>query len=627
VLAGQLAVAAYLGPMAVVAAKNGRTLFVVNADAHQVMIVDAGSRKTLRSISLPAEPTGATLSPDGARLYVTCAAPRSTVAVIETGSGKLIGSLAAGHTASGPAIAPDGRRLYVCNRFQNDVSVIDLHTGREIARVPVLREPIAAVVTPDGKSVFVANHLPLDRSTSYDVAAAVTAIDAVSNQTLTIRLPNGSTGVRGICVSPDGRYVYAVHLLAHYQLPATQLERGWMNTNAMSVIDARARRLLGTVLLDDVDLGAANPWGVTAAADGKTICVSHAGSHEVSIIDAAGLLDKLTHACASPLPRAGEGPGVRADRVVSAASIALTLPSPGGRGDPSSDRGRDNVADDLSFLAGLRRRIKLAGNGPRGLAVIGSTLYVAEYFSDTLGVVDLNPQVPQPVSQIALGPPPVLTPERRGERLFNDADLCFQHWQSCASCHFDARVDGLNWDLMNDGLGNPKNTRSMLLVHDGGPTMWLGVRQSAAAAVRSGITHILFGVRPEEDAQAIEAYLASLRPVPSPHLVDGHLSPAARRGKQVFFDSRVGCARCHPEPYYSDKGLHDVGSVGRYDKPTDQFNTPRLVEAWRTAPYLHDGRYLTIKELLVRGKHGFSGAERALSDKEIDELVEFVLSL
>ena len=61
--------------------------------------------------------------------------------------------------------------------------------------------------------------------------------------------------------------------------------------------------------------------------------------------------------------------------------------------------------------------------------------------------------------------------------LFNDAEICFQHWQSCASCHPDARVDGLNWDLMNDGLGNPKNTRSMLLVHQGGPAMSLGVRR------------------------------------------------------------------------------------------------------------------------------------------------------
>ena len=65
--------------------------------------------------------------------------------------------------------------------------------------------------------------------------------------------------MRGICVSPDGKYAYVVHILARYQMPTTQLERGWMNTNAMSIIDVAAKKLINTVLLDDIDLGAANP--------------------------------------------------------------------------------------------------------------------------------------------------------------------------------------------------------------------------------------------------------------------------------------------------------------------------------------------------------------------------------
>ena len=587
--------AAFLGPTVVIASKDGKTLFVANADAHQVAVVDAASRKVVRAISVPAEPSGEVLSPDGTELYVTCAAPKSIVAMIEAGSGNVIGSVPVGHTAIGPAVAPDGKRLYVCNRFHNNVSVIDLDARREIARVPVIREPVAAVVTPDGKSVFVINHLPLDRSPSYDVAASVTAIDTASHQTSAIRLPNGSSSVRGVCVSPDGRYLYVVHILAHYQMPATQLERGWMNTNAMSIIDARTKTLVNTVLLDDVDLGAANPWGVTTTADGKTICVSHAGTHEISVIDAAGLLDKLAK-IAAPAAPGGEKKSAASNYGSSASATAADVPH------------------DLAFLVGLRQRITLDGNGPRGLVAVGSTVYVAEYFADALGVVDLNSTARRPVSQLALGPPPAPTIQRRGEMLFHDAGICFQHWQSCASCHPDARVDGFNWDLTNDGLGNPKNTRSMLLVHQGGPAMWLGVRESATAAVRSGITHILFAVRPEEDAKAIDEYLKSLKAVPSPNLVDGHLSAAAERGKKVFFDHRVGCGKCHPEPIYCDKGLHDMGSAGRYDKPDDKFNTPRLVEAWRTAPYMHDGQYLTIKELLVRGRHGLKAAEtRTLS--------------
>ena len=52
-----------------------------------------------------------------------------------------------------------------------------------------------------------------------------------------------------------------------------------------------------------------------------------------------------------------------------------------------------------------------------------------------------------------LGPEVPMTQTRRGEFFFNDASLCLQSWQSCASCHPDARTDALNWDLLNDGIG------------------------------------------------------------------------------------------------------------------------------------------------------------------------------
>ena len=34
---------------------------------------------------------------------------------------------------------------------------------------------------------------------------------------------------------------------------------------------------------------------------------------------------------------------------------------------------------------------------------------------------------------------------QRGERYFNDAEYCFQNWQSCNGCHpGDGRTDGMN---------------------------------------------------------------------------------------------------------------------------------------------------------------------------------------
>ena len=422
--------------------------------------------------------------------------------------------------------------------------------------------------------------------------------------TMAIRLPNGSSSVRGVCLSPDGKQLYVTHILSRYKMPTTQLQRGWMNTNALSIIDVQAKKLFNTVLLDDIDRGAANPWGVSMTADGRLICIVHEGTQELSVIDAAGLLEKLRK-----LAEPSNKPQPSATRY----------------GYPGSTTAAD-VPNDLSFLVGLRQRVKLPGIGPRGVAVVGTTAYITEYFTDTLATVNL--QADPSVGQIPLGAKPQLSLERRGQMLFQNADLCFQHWQSCETCHPDGRADGLNWDLLNDGLGNPKNTRSMLRGSPSGPVMALGVRENTAAAIREGIIHIQMAVCPEENARAIDAYLKSIRPVPSPHLVEGRLSAAAEHGKRVFFDRRAGCAACHPEPMFADGKMRDIGSAGINDRPGSKFTTPSLLETWRTAPYLHDGRYLTVKELIVRGKHVAGAGEfDKLSEQEINDLVEFVMSL
>jgi hypothetical protein len=132
-----------------------------------------------------------------------------------------------------------------------------------------------------------------------------------------------------------------------------------MNTSALSILDLAALRWLNTVLLDEVDPGAANPWDVACSRDGRGLCVSHSGTHELSIIDRPALHRKLESVAAGPL-----------------ASDALSGPQ--------------DVSSDLSFLVDLRRRVRLPGNGPRGITVVGQTLCVAEYFSDSLAAVELG---------------------------------------------------------------------------------------------------------------------------------------------------------------------------------------------------------------------------------------------
>ena len=582
----------YLSPESIVASRDGRTLYVAEVTGCQVTEVALTNQSVTYTWELDKEPTGIAVSPAGDKLAITMGAADSEVHVINLQTHRKIVHFRGRHTPIAPVFSPDGNLLYVCNQFNDDVTIFDIPGEKSLAEIPVVREPVAAALTPDGKTLFVANQLPAGAANGDYLGAVVSVIDTGARKvTDTIKLPNGSTSLKGICISPDGRFAYVTHTLARYQLPTTQLERGWMNTSAVTVIDAAAKKIVTTFLVDEVDLGAANPWGVAVTADGKTLCVAHAGTHELSVIDRVALHAKLDKLAA----------GQRVNEVSATLS---------------------DVPNDLSFLVGIRRRVKLPGNGPRGVALVGDTAYAAEYFTDSLAVVPLTGQ---PTS-FALGPKVTLTPERKGEMYFHDASFCFQHWQSCATCHpGNARVDGLNWDLLNDGIGNPKNVRSMLLAHKTPPSMTFGVRETADEAVRAGFRHIQFAVVPEETAAAVDAYLKSLTPVPSPALDNGSLSDSAKRGKKVF--QSAGCADCHSAPLFTNLKSYDIGTATGLDagKPVD---TPTLVECWRTAPYLHDGSAATLRDLFSRtGSKDPHSQKSELSEQDFNDLIEYVRSL
>ena len=164
----------------------------------------------------------------------------------------------------------------------------------------------------------------------------------------------------------------------------------------------------------------------------------------------------------------------------------------------------------------------------------------------------------------------------------------------------------------------------MVLAHQTPPAMSLGVRATAEAAVRAGLKTTMFSDASETDAAAIDEYLKSLEPVPSPHLVNGDLSESAKRGLRLFGDRRLGCLNCHPPPLFTDLRSHDVGTQNS-EELESSFDTPTLIEVWRTAPYMHDGRHLTVKEMLLQEKR--HGNVSHLNPQEIDDLAEFVLSL
>ncbi|MBQ9873688.1 MAG: c-type cytochrome [Thermoguttaceae bacterium] len=599
--------AEYKGPIKLLPTKDGSTLYSLNKDSHEIAVVSVAEGKVERSIPIPGEPNDMTLSSDEKTMYVGYGDYQGKICAIDLGSGEILGEGVIGHTPRGLCVNPaDESVMFACLQFDGKIAKVSLPDFKVLATYPALHEPCDAVITPDGKTYYVANFLPLDRSDGANVAAEITCLDTATGESKNIRLPNGSSSMHHICLSPDGKWVYTTAILARYQLPTTQVERGWMNTNGFSIIDAEKREFVNTVLLDDVDSGAANPWPIAVTPDNKTICVGIAGTHELCLVDS----DK-THEKLASLPKNAEE---AKEKGLSNATTA------------------DQVPQLLAFLVGLKKRVKLSNRtlkvkGPRSLAIIDNKAYVGMYFSDVIMVVDLKARTPKAKEFCRLGPEPEMDAARRGELAWHDATLCFQNWQSCASCHPEARSDALNWDLLNDGMGNPKNAKGMLHSLELPPAMWHGVRVNAEKAIRTGFQYIMFSNVPEETCVDVEHYLKSLRQLPSPKLVNGELSEKALRGKAVFENEKYACAQCHVGEYFTDQKMHDVGSRADYDHQ-DDFDTPTLRGIWRTPPYMHDGRYVDLKDVFLDGGHGdVLGDVGDMTEEEVDDLVEYLLSI
>ena len=449
-------------------------LLIAEKGTKKVDIFSPDGKTLIHSFQLDDTPTG--ILSDGNKIYVTTFETIGRLQILSSESGKVEKSIITGSGACYPLLSSDKKYIYVCNQFQNTVSKVDIEKKEVVATVNVLREPKSAVLSKDGKYLYVTNFLPAQRADVNYVAACITVIKADRfTKVKDIQLANGSNALRGICITPDGKYIYVSHNLGRFTVPTSQLQQGWMNTSAFSIIDVAKQEFLGAVVVDEPERGAAGIWSI--ACNDQSIFISHSGTHEVSVINHKAMLNKF-----------------------------LNYPD------------KSALDYDLTFLYGIRKRIPLQGNGPRSMVLTDTRLILPTYFADILNMMDIHTHQ---LMTVEMNPGREESLENKGERYFNDASHCFQNWQSCNGCHpGDARTDGMNWDLMNDGIGNPKNCKSLLFSHVTPPNMISGIREHAERAVRAGFNFIQFYDISEEDAVCVDAYLKSLRPVSSPYLIN-----------------------------------------------------------------------------------------------------------
>ena len=601
---------AYRSPSEVAYSPDGKWLAVSDRTAGKLALVDAAAGKMTQEVELGGAPAGLAWRAGGAAVFVANYAGWE-VAEVSPGAGKVARRFPTVPYPQGLALAEKKDLLIVCGSGKSEIAFHDAKSGQAKGRIPAVHQPFAVAVAPDETLAVVSNLVALGDATDVKTAAALTFVDLAGlTKAADVRLPPGATNCRGVAFSPDGKWVYAVHTLGKTTLPTTQLERGWVNTNALSIIDVKGRSVYATVLLDQLSRGAADPWGVAVSKDGETLWITLSGTHELSRIKMGDL-----HRLLAGQPPAGTKPDQKPPPVWE--SI---------RKDPKE---RAGLAYDLSALyaAGIIERYPLSGKGPRGVALTpdGKTLSAALYFTGAVLQFETGAAKARPL--IPIGKQPAADQARQGEILFHDAECCFQNWLSCATCHPNARADGLNWDLLNDGIGNPKNSRSMLLAGKTPPVMSLGVREKMEVAVAAGFKFIQFVQIEPEKLGAVSAYLAALAPERSPYRQrDGSLTAAAQKG-EALYKGKAGCAGCHPcDGVFTNRKLFNVGTSLEIDqgRPID---TPTIVESWRTAPYLHHGRAATMHEVFSKfNPKDQHGATSKLSKDELDCLVEYILS-
>ena len=122
-------------------------------------------------------PTWAQPSSDGRRVFVACNGT-SEIVEVDVEAWSVTRRLPAGPGVYNLAVTRDGRRLLATNRRGQSVSVFDLASGRELARVATKRRVVHGVaVTSDDRYAFV---------TAEGVGKEPGAVEVLDLTTLTI---------------------------------------------------------------------------------------------------------------------------------------------------------------------------------------------------------------------------------------------------------------------------------------------------------------------------------------------------------------------------------------------------------------------------------------------------------
>ncbi|KQP29691.1 hypothetical protein ASF49_16185 [Methylobacterium sp. Leaf104] len=137
------------GPFALALNSAQDRLYIANVRSGDVSVIDTIARRVVATFAVGGMPYGVAVSPDGARIFVTDQRA-GTLVVLGAADGALRATVPVGRYPEGVAVT--AQQAYVANWFSDSVSVIDLASLRETARIAVPEGPRSlAIMTEDDR--------------------------------------------------------------------------------------------------------------------------------------------------------------------------------------------------------------------------------------------------------------------------------------------------------------------------------------------------------------------------------------------------------------------------------------------------------------------------------------------
>ncbi|UQA62880.1 c-type cytochrome [Polyangium aurulentum] len=554
--------------------------------------------------------------------------------------------------AWGIAVTPDAATAIVTSAWTHKVSAVDLASAKVRWTVDVPREPRAAVVHPSGTSVYVTHLVGADLTRIDGIGGEAPTVKRVAFPAAPLRAPVGKTNSASLAysatLSPDGKRLF----VARHALGAMG-PQVWLGASAVDVLLTGNDSPLAPMRTDAPRAMADTPEGKASIED-PSVGGRAPRINPVPFVQPRAM---VYHKKSQTLLVASEGGD----------AVAKLLASPI---DPTMF---PVETYDVDPRKGEKLRVAAECGAPSGIALSADEDTAWVYCRSTFAIATLSltdrrlpregggNRLPLDIRRLAEDP----LPEQAalGRRLYyNGIDEPTSGGMGCAGCHPDGRDDGHVWHeaggVANEGTNffsgeenipgfwneNPPDAgfarQTPLLAGRlvaEGPYGWHAESSNITDRLKNGFRLHRWGDMPDghqakdiyDRAMAIRAFVrAGLVPPPREAR---ELSPEEKRGKELFMSEETKCSGCHvPNMDYSDREKYPVlpkePRKGFSQDLELAYKTPSLLSVGGTAPYMHDGRFSTLEELVDRNDDRM-GRTNQLNKADRAALVAFLRTL